>query len=193
VISAILLAAGESRRMGEFKQLLPFGGKTFVECCVDNLLASRVDEVVVVTGHRHQDVRNAIGLLPVRVVHNVEYEFGMSASIKCGVQALPPETRACLIALVDQPQIGPDIINQVIDAYLSLAPLIVVPNYNGRNGHPIVLDLSLREEIMGIDANEGLRRVVHAHPDRLARIEVASDSVVLDCDLPEDYRRLSGE
>ena len=179
--------------MGEFKQLLPFGGKTFVECCVDNLLASRVDEVVVVTGHRHQDVRNAVGLRPVRVTHNLEYEFGMSTSIRCGVRDLPPETQACLIALVDQPQIGPDIINQVIDAYLTLAPLIVVPHYNGRNGHPIVLDLSLREEILEIDATEGLRRVVHAHPDRLARVEVVSDSVVLDCDLPEDYRRLSGE
>jgi molybdenum cofactor cytidylyltransferase len=179
--------------MGEFKQLLPFGGKTFVECCVDNLLASRVDQVVVVTGYRHLDVRNAIDHRPVRVVHNLEYELGMSSSIKCGIRALPPETQACLLALVDQPQIGPEIMNQVIEAYYALAPLIVVPNYAGRNGHPIVLDFSLREEILEIDTIEGLRRVVHCHPDRLARIEVTSESVVLDCDLPEDYRRLSGE
>jgi molybdenum cofactor cytidylyltransferase len=166
--------------MGELKQLLPFNGKSFVECCVDSLLASRADEVVVVTGHRHLEVNNAIGERPVRVVHNPEYESGMSASIRCGVRALLPDTQACLIALVDQPQIGPEIIDEVIDAYLTLTPLIVIPHFNGRNGHPILLDLSLREEILRIDTNEGLKRVVRAHPDRLLRVGVASESVVID-------------
>ena len=177
--------------MGEFKQLLPFAGKSFVECCVDSLLASRVDEVVVVTGHRHRDVRNAIGNRPVRVVHNPDYEFGMSTSVKRGVEALPPNTRACLIALVDQPQIGPEIINRVIDAYVEHQPLIVIPNYNGRNGHPIILDLELRKEILAIDAAQGLRQVIHAHTDRLRIVDVDNEAVVIDFDLPEDYQRLS--
>ena len=179
--------------MGEFKQLLPFRGKSFVECCVDGLLASRVDEVVVVTGHRHRDVRNAIGSRPVRVVHNPGYEFGMSSSVKCGVEALPSDTQACLIALVDQPQIEPEIINRVIEDYLEHLPLIVIPNYKGRNGHPIILDLSLREEILAMDTNQGLRQVVHAHPDRLRLVNVDSDTVLIDFDLPEDYHRLSEE
>ena len=193
MVSAILLAAGESRRMGEFKQLLLFAGKSFVECCVDSLLASRVDEVVVITGHRHRDVRNAIGSRPVRVVHNPDYEFGMSTSVKCGVEALPSETQACLIALVDQPQIEPEIINRVIEAYLEYLPLIVIPNYNGRNGHPIILDLSLRKEILAMDTTQGLRQVVHAHPHRLRLVTVDSDRILMDFDLPEDYRRLSEE
>jgi molybdenum cofactor cytidylyltransferase len=191
MVSAILLAAGESRRMGDFKQLLRFAGKTFVESCVDSLLASRVDEVVVVTGYRHRDVRNALGSRPVRVVHNSEYEFGMSSSVKCGVEALPLDTQACLIALVDQPQIRPDIINQVLDAYLEHRPLIVIPNCNGRNGHPIIVDLSLRSEILTMDAGRGLRQVVHAHTDRLLLVGVDSETVLIDFDLPEDYERLS--
>ena len=191
MISAILLAAGESRRMGSFKQLLQFAGKTFVESCIDSLLASRVDEVVVVTGHRHRDVRNAIGSRPVRVVHNPDYEFGMSSSVKCGVEALPLDTQACLIALVDQPQMETGIINRVIEAYLEHLPLIVIPNYNGRNGHPIIIDLSLRKEILKMDARQGLRQVVHAHPDRLLLVTVDSDTILIDFDLPEDYERLS--
>jgi molybdenum cofactor cytidylyltransferase len=126
-------------------------------------------------------------------VHNPDYEFGMSSSVKRGVEALTLDTQACLIALVDQPQIETEIINQVIDAYLEHLPLIVIPNYNGRNGHPIIVDLSLRTEILAMDMTQGLRQVVHAHPDRLRLVNVDSDTVLIDFDLPEDYHRLSEE
>ena len=188
--SAVLLAAGESKRMGEFKQLLRFNGKTFVECCVDNLLASRANEVVVVTGYREQDVRAALGSRPVRFAHNEEYRSGMSLSIKRGVEALPASASAVIVALVDQPQIGPGIINQVIENYEKMRPLIVVPTYGGRNGHPIAIDLSLKEQILAMDPDLGLRHVVHMNADRVARVEVASEAVLIDCDFPEDYSRL---
>ena len=190
MFSAVLLAAGESRRMGEFKQLLPFGGKSFVACCVDNLLVSRVSEVIVVTGHREADVRSAVGARPVTFAHNEEYREGMSSSIKRGVEALSPSARDLIVALVDQPQIGPAVVNQVIEAYEKDRPLIVVPTYNGRNGHPIAIDLSLKEEIKAMDPRQGLRQVVHAHKDSIAYTEAASEAVLVDCDLPEDYRRL---
>src|SRR5512143_2764872 len=105
MISAILLAAGESRRMGEFKQLLTFAGKTFVECCADQLLGSRAGEVIVVTGHREADVRRALGNRPLRPVHNPDYREGMASSVKRGVAAVSPNAVAVLIALADQPQI----------------------------------------------------------------------------------------
>ena len=190
MFSAVLLAAGESRRMGEFKQLLPFGGKTFVACCVDNLLASRVSEVVVVTGHRAVDVRGAVGARPVTFAHNEEYRSGMSSSIKRGLEALSPSARVLIVALVDQPQIGPAVVDQVIEAYERERPLIVVPTYNGRNGHPIAIDLSLKEEIKDMDPDQGLRQVVRAHKESVAYTEAASEAVLIDCDLPEDYRRL---
>jgi molybdenum cofactor cytidylyltransferase len=190
MISAVLLAAGESRRMGEFKQLLALGGKSFVECCVDNLLASRVDEVIVVTGHREADVRNALGNRHVLFAHNPDYREGMSSSIRRGVEAIPKESRACLIALVDQPQIGVDIINRVIEAYEKDAPMIVIPTYEGRNGHPIILDSRLRDEILAIDPAQGLRQVVHAHSTEVVRIEVSTDAVLTDFDYPEDYQRI---
>ena len=188
--SAVLLAAGESKRMGEFKQLLRFNGKTFVESCVDNLLASRAVEVVVVTGCRAQEVRDAVGARPVRFAHNEEYRSGMSSSIKRGVEAVSACASAVIVALVDQPQIGPGVVDQVIGAFEKARPLIVVPTYDGRNGHPIAIDLSLKEQILAMDPNLGLRHVVHANAGRVVRVEVDSEAVLIDCDFPEDYSRL---
>lgn len=189
MISAVLLAAGESRRMGEFKQLLTLDGKTFIERCVDNLLATRVGEIVVVTGHREQDIRRAVENRPIRFAHNADYREGMSSSLKCGVRSLSKDARACLIALVDQPQISVDIFNRVIQEYETDQPLIVIPTCEGRNGHPIILDLKLKEEILSMDPAQGLRQVVHAHSSEIRRVEVAQESVLMDFDLPEDYRR----
>ena len=190
MISAILLAAGESRRMGEFKQLLDLGGKTFVERCTDTLLASNVSEVIIVTGHREPEVRRAIGNRPVRFIHNSAYPSGMASSIKSGVQALTDEVRACVLALVDQPQIATDVINRLIETYEKSHPLIVIPTFGGKNGHPLLFDLSLREEILSMDPGLGLREVVHSHASQIAHVEVSTQAVLEDFDLPEDYQRL---
>lgn len=193
MISAILLAAGESRRMGEFKQLLRLDDKTFVEHCVDNLLGSRVSEVIVVTGHRESEVRSALGDRPVRFAHNADYQSGMASSIKCGVQAAAETARACVLALVDQPRIGIGVINRVIETYEKMRTMIVIPTYEGKNGHPILFDLRLREEILTMDLEQGLRQVVRAHPDEIVRIEANTGAVLEDCDLPEDYERMLRE
>ncbi len=174
--------------MGDFKQLLQFQGKSFVECCVDNLLASGVDEIVVVTGHREAEVRQALGSRKIKFVFNAKYQAGMSSSIKCGVQALDEKTNAILIALADQPQIHSSIISNVITAYVKERPLLVVPTYANRRGHPIILDGKLREEILTFDSSQGLRQVVQAHKDQALYLEMKSDSVLLDFDYPQDYK-----
>ena len=179
--------------MGSFKQLLTFGGKTFVECCVDNLLASNAGEVVVVTGHRDADVRAALVTRPVRFAHNPDYRAGMTSSIKLGVSVISDQAKACLIALSDQPQIGIKVINRLIEVYLTERPLIVVPTYRGRRGHPIVLDMKLRAEILETDASQGLRQVVNAHPGKTVAVEVPSQTVLFDFDTPEDYLRASNQ
>lgn len=192
IITAVLLAAGESRRMGDFKQLLRLGDKTFVEHCVDQLLASGVGEVIVVTGHRESDVQRAIGDRSVRFAHNAEYRSGMASSIKRGIRAASENARAFLIALVDQPQIQAETIRQLIQAYEVKPAGIVIPRYDGRNGHPILLDGRLRDEILNMSLEDGLREVVREHADEVLRIDVSSRTVVDDCDLPEDYQRLLG-
>lgn len=179
--------------MGQFKQLLQLGEKSFVEHCVENLLASRVDEIIVVTGHRESEVRAAVATRAVRFVHNTGYRAGMASSIKCGVRAVPDDSKACLISLVDQPQIGPDVINQIIDVYENARQRIVIPTFDGKGGHPIILDLSLKQEILEMDQLVGLRQVISAHSSEIARVEMFSNDVVADCDLPEDYERIRSQ
>lgn len=191
MISAILLAAGQSRRMGEFKQLLAYAGRTFVECCADHLLASRIDELVVVTGHREAEVRRALGRRVVRFAHNADYREGMSSSVKCGIRAVSPAATAVLVALVDQPQIEAAIIDRVVAEYERQPALIIIPTYGGRTGHPVLIDLKLRDELIAFDPAQGLRQVVQAHADEVVHIEVATDAVLTDFDYPEDYERLA--
>src|SRR4030095_3514202 len=190
MISAILLAAGESRRMGEFKQLLHFGSKTFVEQCVDILTETKVGEIIVVTGHRDADLRRVVGDCHVKYAYNPDYSLGMATSIKCGVQAVNVGSQAFLIALVDQPQITAEVIGRIIQEYERMPPKIVVPTNDGTKGHPILLDASLKDEILRLDPEEGLRQLVHRHSDSITKVDVSSRTVLEDCDFPEDYRRL---
>jgi len=177
--------------MVEFKQLLPLGEKTFVEHCVDQLLASRIDEVIVVTGHREAEVRRAVGNRSVKFAHNAHYHSGMTSSIQCGIRASDESANAFVVALVDQPRIGIETLNRLIDAYEDPShPMIVIPAYEGRNGHPIILDAKLKDEILNLKPSESLRRIVSTHEKRAMRVNALSPEVVEDCDLPEDYERL---
>lgn len=190
MISAVLLAAGKSERMGKFKQLLPIGGKTFVETCVDNLLASRADEVIVVTGYNQAAVIEALAGRRVRIVNNPDFESGMASSIKRGVDEVAAAARAFMIALADQPLIGPDVLNQIISQYEDSASLILIPTYLGRRGHPILLDSSLKGEVLSMDPQVGLRQITRKYEHQTRYLEVSSSSVLMDFDLPEDLKLL---
>jgi len=190
MISAVLLAAGKSERMGKFKQLLPIGGKTFVETCVDNLLASRADEVIVVTGYNQAAVSEALAGRRVRIVNNPDFESGMASSIKRGVDELAVAARAFIIALADQPLIGPDVLNQIISQYEDSASLILIPTYLGRRGHPILIDSALKGEVLSMDPHIGLRQITHKYEHQTRYLEVSSSSVLTDFDLPEDLNLL---
>jgi len=189
-ISAILLAAGESRRMGSFKQLLRIGEHTFVERCVETLAASSVDRVVVVTGYRAPDVEKVLQDQPVTFAYNQSYALGMSSSIARGVRALPASARACLIALVDQPLIPVSAIEELICAYETNRPLICLPSYKGRRGHPVLIDLSLRSELETIESTTGLKGVLTAHTEATLVVEVPTETILIDFDFPQDYETI---
>jgi molybdenum cofactor cytidylyltransferase len=191
MISAVLLAAGKSERMGKLKQILPLDGRTFVAVCADNLLASNIGEVIVVTGYREAAIRAALVDRPVSIVYNPDYEIGMGSSIIRGVQSVASEATGILIALADQPLISTYVLNQVISEYqVRSSPLILIPTYLGKKGHPILLNPALRQEVVSIDPRIGLKQVTQAHASSIHYIEVSSDSVLLDFDYPEDLVRL---
>ena len=191
-LAAILLAAGRSRRMGAFKPLLPFGDRSVIECCIGNLRAAGIKEMIVVAGHRADDLRAQLKDLDVSIVVNPDPDSEMGASIACGVERLPGEARAVIVALVDHPAVPPDVIKLLIDEWRRGARL-VQPEHNGRGGHPVLIDLGYESELLSLDPNRGLRALFEAHRDKVHRLAVEDPYVARDMDTWEDYRRLHEE
>jgi CTP:molybdopterin cytidylyltransferase MocA len=192
-LAAILLAAGRSRRMGAFKPLLPFGNRSVVEACIGNLLEGGVEEIVVVTGHRADEIRERLAHLPVRFAVNAEAESEMSVSIARGVEQIPAYAEAVFIALVDQPAIPPEVIRLLIAERRRTGVHLVQPEHDGRGGHPVLIDLGFREELLNLDPQQGLRALFELHRETVLRVPIASPYVVRDMDTWDDYRALYRE
>ena len=192
-IAAILLAAGRSERMGAFKPLLPFGDQTVVESCIDYLKRGGVETIVVVLGHRADDVRQQLANSLVRFAINPDPDSEMSASIACGVRELPKQTEATLIALVDQPAISSEVVVTLINEWQTADAKLIVPEYQGRGGHPVLVDLSFREDLLTLDPQLGLSALFDAHREQVRRVPVKSPFIARDTDTWDDYRALHKE
>jgi molybdenum cofactor cytidylyltransferase len=186
---AIVLAAGESRRMGAPKLLLPFGTTTVIGHVVDQLLRSRIDEVCVVAGHQANRIAQELAGRSVFVVDNPDYQAGMLASVRCGLRALGQSCEAVMVALGDQPAITSGLVDQLLEAFATAGQGIVVPLYRGRRGHPVLFSARYRDEILTRYDDVGLRGLLHAHPGDVFELGVSSAAVLSDMDNPEDYRR----
>ncbi|HYJ46247.1 MAG TPA: nucleotidyltransferase family protein [Pyrinomonadaceae bacterium] len=193
MIAAILLAAGKSSRMGAFKPLLPFGSRSVVEACVSNLLEGGVGEVVVVVGHRAAEVQDRLAHLPVRFAVNNDSESEMGVSIARGIEQVAADAEALLLALVDQPAVPPEVITFLVAERERTRARLLVPIHEGRGGHPVLLDLSLREELLNLDRERGLRGLFDAHREEVLRVVVTSPYVARDMDRWDDYRALYRE
>lgn len=194
MISGILLAAGESRRMeGDFKPLLKWGKRTVIGECIHQMRNSQLADIFVVLGYRQSDIRPTLAGTGVQFAINEDYQKGMLSSIKTGLAMLGPNTDAMLIALVDQPMVESDLINELIEAYGDGSKGIVIPTYNGKHGHPVIISADYHEEIMQLedDAEAGLKSFIDAHRDDCLKVAVDTPSVIEDIDVPEDYQRLS--
>ena len=185
-IAAIILAAGRSRRMGKFKPLLPFGDKTVIESCISNLRGASVAEIVVVLGHRAEAVREQLGSASVAFATNPNPDSPMSASIGLGVNALTDMARAVLITPADHPAVQSETIGLLMEKWRGGAKLIQ-PEFQGKGGHPVLIDLSYRDELMRLDSDAGLRGFFSKHRAEVLRLPVDSPFVARDMDTWEDY------
>jgi CTP:molybdopterin cytidylyltransferase MocA len=189
-VAAILLAAGRSSRMGAFKPLLPFGNKTVIDCCIDYLREGGVETIVVVLGHRADELLK--GLSGVQFAVNPNPDSEMGASIAIGVGELPNDTQATLIALVDHPAVPPTVVTTILDEW-NKGARIVIPTWQGRGGHPVLVDLSFRPELLNLPANGGLRAFFESHREAVRRLPVDSPFIARDMDTWDDYRALHEE
>jgi len=188
MLSAILLAAGESKRMGKLKQLMPLGKSTLLEQAIDNLLNSSVDETIVVVGHKAEEITKRIAARPVKIVINPDYREGMSTSIIAGLILADPRSQAIMLALGDQPLVASRTINQLIEAFNSQNKGIAVPTYQGRRGHPIIFDIKYKAELFKLKGDIGGREIIRNHPKDVLKVDVDSESVVSDIDTEDDYQ-----
>jgi molybdenum cofactor cytidylyltransferase len=191
MISAILLAAGESNRMGQPKQLLPFGQSTIVERTIDNLLNSAVSETIVVLGYRDEEIRKTIAGKPVKLAMNPDYQQGMSTSIIAGLKQVDKRARAVLIALSDQPFVDSQTINSLVEAFIANKRGIIIPVYQGRRGNPVIFAIKYKGELLNLKGDVGGREIIKLHPDDVLEVAVNCEGVLLDIDTMENYTPLT--
>lgn len=189
MIWAVVLAAGESKRMGEPKLLLPFRGRTIIEDVIGTAVRSPVDGTLVVLGGDADRIGALLDAHPVKRAFNPDYRSGMLSSVQCGIRHLPPAARAALVFLGDQPGLTSAAIAAVLNAYLATGKGLVLPVRGGTGGHPLLVDMKYRAAIEGLDPRVGLKGLLSLHPGDVERVEVEEDEILLDIDTPEDYRR----
>ena len=193
MIAAVVLSAGESRRMGRPKALLPIGGLSFLERIVKSLRTTKVEKVIVVLGHNPDEIQTKIRHLPVTVLVNPDYAQGQLSSLIVAIRALEAEKLdGILVHLVDHPFLNPDLVDRMIDRFYESKKLIVVPTCKGRRGHPVILSSRLFGELLSAPMDQGAKSVVRGHAAETLEIESDDEGITLDIDTPEDYRRHVG-
>jgi molybdenum cofactor cytidylyltransferase len=196
MIVGIILSAGESKRMGTPKQLLPWGNTIVLQHVVDVAAASRLETIRLILGYRAEEIAGRITVpAKVGIAINQDFREGMGSSVKCGIKNSPPDAEAFMVLLGDQPLIDVQVIDTLIDSYRTGRQGITIPVHNGRRGHPVIFDSQYREELLSI-SDQGAREVVKKHTENIFEVRMDSPNVLNDMDTPQDYqeaRKQDGE
>ncbi|MBT0664958.1 nucleotidyltransferase family protein [Geobacter pelophilus] len=186
-VAAIVLAAGQSTRMGRCKQLLPLGETTVIGHCLNALMAGGAAEIVVVVSETGHEVAEAVRDYPARVVVNHAPGGDMSSSVRTGRDSLAREESGVIVHLCDYPLVAAPTISSMILAHRKSPDSIIIPCNRNRRGHPLLFPLSVLDEL---GHEQILRDLVRREPNRIICIAVEDPGVLLDMDTPEDYRRI---
>jgi len=195
MISAILLGAGESKRMKVNKLSLPWGSETIFEHCFNTLLRSAVQEIIVLLNPRNEGMkrwfekRSASTTKKVKVIFNPYYKRGMSTSIHKGLQVMDPRSEGILISLGDQPSLKTKTINVLLHAFQQEKGEIIVPSYRGMSGHPVIFHRKYEKELLKLRGDTGGKPILLKYSERIKTISVRSEGVIKDIDTREDYQK----
>jgi molybdenum cofactor cytidylyltransferase len=185
-IGAVLLAAGQSRRMGSNKLLADIEGVPMVARVAQRLLASRARPIIAVLGNQAEAVDTALGKLPVKRVRNPEFAEGLSTSLKRGIVALPPDLDGALVCLGDMPLISGRHIDRLIAAFNPLeGRAIVVPARRGKRGNPVLWSKRFFPEMAALAGDVGAKHLIGEHAELVAEVEMDDDAILVDIDTPE--------
>ena len=192
-VAAIILAAGQARRMrGPNKLLARFDGAPLVRRVAESALASKADPVIVVTGHRAADISQALAGLNVQVVHNPDFAEGLATSLKTGLAAVPESASGALVLLADMPGITAAIMDRLIGAFdAKPAPAIVLPTVDGKRGNPVLWSRAFFPELMAVTGDTGARHIIARHEESVERVEIGA-AAGIDVDTPEALAEAGG-
>ena len=192
MISAIILAAGASTRMGQPKMLLPWGNSTVLAHVISIFQEAGLDDICVVTGSARERVEELISGLQVRVIHNRDFESGeMLSSVQCGIRSLTLRTKGVLIGLGDQPQVQKGSVQMVQEAFEASGSNLILPSYQMRRGHPWLVARPLWGDLLKIMPPQSPRDFLNAHSSEIHYVNVDDPNILADLDTPEDYQKWS--
>ncbi|WP_072910584.1 nucleotidyltransferase family protein [Desulforamulus aeronauticus] len=188
MVSAVLLAAGQARRMGKPKQLLPMGDKPMIWQVAATACGADLLEVVVITGAAGEAVGQALAGLPLRIVHNDNWQTGQASGIRLAVTALDARAKAVLFLLADQPLVDVALLNRLVQKYRRAGASLVVPRWQNQRGNPVLFDLTRwRSELLQLTGDQGARGILAANPQCIEFVDLPSPEVFGDVDTPEEY------
>ena len=194
MIVAIILAAGESSRMGRPKALLPIDGMTFIGKIVTALQSTPIARTLVVLGHNAEEMQRHIRDLPVDIVVNPNYKEGQLSSLLAAIREIQSSKDAeavdgILVHLVDHPYVNAGLVTVMIDKFYATKKWIVVPRYHGRRGHPVLFSRSLFAELLAAPLDQGAKSVVHAHREETLEVDTEEEGITIDIDTPDAYQK----
>ncbi len=192
-IAALVLAGGQSRRMGEINKLLaPIDGIAMIRRVVDNVAESSVISTTVVLGHEAGRLREVLAGAEVEYVENPDYGGGLSTSLKAGMSVIPDGTDGVIICLGDMPMVDASTLDRMIAAFDPVeGRAIVVPTRRGKRGNPVLFGRRFFEEMTNVSGDVGARHLIGKHEDVAVEIEIDDDSVLMDVDTPEALAKLT--
>jgi len=192
MIAGLILAAGESSRMGSDKATLPYRGRTFLELIVQTLREGGLERIVVVLGHHAQEIQRQIKIEAAQVVINPDYRSGQTSSLQVGLRSLvADDLEAVLLCLVDHPAVAAETVRRLVATFRQCGAPVVIPTYQGRRGHPVLIARQVFGELLGLTPDAGADSVVRKYRLATQYVEVEDEAIVMDVDDPESYRRLT--
>lgn len=191
-IAALVLAAGESRRMGDANKLtIPVDGTPMVARVVDALQQSRAQRVIVITGHEPERIKEALSGRDVEFVHNPDYAEGIGSSVRMGITALDDDADGALVALGDMPWVNTEVVNRLVDAFTTDRELsIFIPMFGGKRGNPVLWGSQHFPELLALSGDVGGKALFDRHATAICYVNVESASVNTDVDTPDALQKL---